>query len=631
MRVGIDIETTGLSFREGELVAVTIAYPDGSVRVYPAADALPPLQAVWEAELVCHNATFDLVWLCRHFGLPIPRAVFCTLTAEKLRWSGLWDEGGERQVDLSLAATVERELGVKLDKELQTSFTAGSPLTPDQVRYAARDAAVLLPLAARQEVALRELGLERIWELEKLAFPVFLQMMVEGIPFDREHLATLVAVKEEEAAALRRVVVERLGPAAQTVKARKFRSDLQAFQAWERELEEVRKTAEQALSTDPASAPFPVDDWLLAHPKSYVRRWEQWWRESNPRPPKPVEPSPFNPDSVDQLRSAFAELGWEVDSVAEEKLLVAITDPAARETYVDPLLRYRRLQKQITAFGRGWLALVEDDGRLHPEFQPVGTASGRPTSRNPNLLQLPADPLFRSLVRAPEGYAVVAADYSQMELRLMAELSGDPEMVGAFQRGDDLHWVTAKKIFGEGATKQERSVAKTTNFLILYGGGAQTLAEKLAAEGILLTPEEAKRIVGEWRATFPVAWAAIEAWREEGVRRRQVASAWGRIRRFAPDDHPEVVKRAAGNHVIQATNADITKLAMVGADAVLRPLGGRLLLQVYDELVALVPEEVAELAAGRLRTVMVEAAKTVLRQVPVEADVAWGASWAVKG
>lgn len=618
MRIGLDIETTGLDPRTDRIVLVALAFPDGRIVVGPPTDLRPLLVQVWQEELVCHNAMFDLTRLCWSLKLPPPRSVVCTMTAEFLR------SGGDGR-DLSLAALAERELGIVVAKELQTSFREGTGLTPEQVAYVARDAQLALELSTRLDQKVLEEGLDRVWALERQVFPLFLEMVVWGIPFDRERLQALLAQQQAEAWALAGLVAERLGPLAAAEKRRRYEAAIQALQAWEAELAAERERAAQTFQDDPHAAPFPVDDWLLAHPKTYLRKWEQWWRATHPRPPKPVPPDPFNPDSPEQVRWALQELGIPVDSTATPVLKGLVVDPQIRVTYLEPLLRYRKVQKLVTAFGEGWLEAIWEDGCLHPEIRPLGTVTGRPTSRNPNLLQLPADPLFRSLVRAPAGQVVVAADYAQMELRILAELSGDPAMVRAFQEGIDLHGETARLLFGTVGDR-ERKVAKAINFLTVYGGGAQKLQAVVAALGIRLELEEARQILAKWRAVHAQAWQTLEGWREQGVQTGQIRDWVGRVRYLSPDDWTE-----AGNFPIQAANAAITKRAMVLADQGLKPLGGRLLLQVYDELVALAPEPVAERAATVLREAMVAAAQELLHQVPAAVDVAWGESWAAKG
>jgi len=634
MRIGLDIETTDLDPRRGELVLVSLAFPDGAVEVWEASDPSLPerLQAVWGEELVCHNALFDIPWLCRTFSLPVPERVRDTLVAERLLLGGL--EAGLGLGDLSW-----RYLGKALDKALQTSFRAGETVSEAQRAYAAEDALVLLPILERQEALLREEGLWQVWELECLSLPVFCRMARDGIPFDREGLLALLSRLREETGALSRLLTEKLGPLAMAEKLRRYEAALARFRAWEQAQEEEaarlravweREQPEEFSDPRPSRKYGGVPMGLAR----FLDRGLRTWREANPRPEKPKPPEPFNPDSPEQVLWALRELGLELDSTASQLLKAARSARPDLAPFLDPLLHYREKRKQETAFGETWLQAIWPDGTLHPDLRSLGTVSGRPTSADPNLLQLPADPAFRSLVRAPDGFLVLAADYSQMELRIMAELSQDPEMVRAFQTGEDLHGVTARLLFGPNWGERERKIGKAVTFLTLYGGGPKRLQEVAAEGGILLAFEEARAIVEDWRRVYAQAWETIEGWREEAVRRRKIRDPWGRVRKFpsgplSPAEEAEL-RNQAGNFVIQASNAEITKLAMVAADRLLRPLGGRLLLNVYDELVALVPEGAGEEGLRRLVQAMVRAGGVLLRTVPVEVEGAIGRDWSAK-
>lgn len=633
--VGLDIETTGLDPQADRIVLLSLADGERSLLLHPEDPELPgALRWLFEArELVVHRSGFDLTFLCLRFGIPVPRRVWDTRLAERLLTNGLG-------LDTSLAASAERRLGVHLDKSLQTSFAEGGELSQEQLAYALRDAEVLLPLRRAQEGLIQQRGLSRVWALERASLPVFLSIQVEGVPLDRAWLLALAEQNRERSEALSRVLAERLGPLALKEKLRRFEEEQAALKAWEEALDafaedRFREWQERYQELDETFRDLKSPD-TRGRPIGF-RRWyrpqEQAWRAQHPRPPKPKEPDPFDPDSPQQVLWALRELGYPLQSVAEEVLLLARFSPEHRAQYVVPLLAYRKAAKLHQAFGERWGDLVWPDGMVRPDIDPLGASSGRPTCSRPNLFQLPArtGPEFRKLVRAPEGYLVVAADYSQMELRLMAELSQDPVMVEAFQRGEDLHMVAARWIFGEGAGEKERKIAKNCSFLTLYGGGARRLAETASVGGVTLSVREAKEILDRWRSTFAQAWATIEGWREEARTRYEIRTPWGRARYFPLDADPEQAAREGANHVIQGANADITKLAMALAERDLRPLGGRLILQVYDELVALVPEGKGPEGAEVLKRAMLEAAGVLFRQVPVEVDPAFGPDWSCKG
>lgn len=656
MLVGLDIETTGLDPRQDRLVLVALAFPDGEVKVFEASDPQLglTLQSVWGETLVCHFATFDIPWLCRHFGLPVPQRILDTRVAEALLVSGL-------NLELSLKETAQRRLGVELDKSLQTSFAEAGPVTEAQRAYAAQDARILLPLIRAQEEELHQAGLWTIWEIEKACTPVFVKMAVLGVPFDPGRLAPYLEQVRREREWLEQQLGHQLGGPYLNRLLEDYDQKLQAYQAWQEALEAERQRLVTLWDQSMAEAiaffeehPRQRRDAEALGPAEWDSRWKEllrdrgeWkgrkrfvhdqlvlWQAQHPRPAKPAPPPPFDPDSPKQVLEAFQALGYsDLSSVSEEQLRLY---PFREEHWevVNLLLRYRSRRKIETAFGEPLLAAVWEDGRLRPQFRQIGTASGRPTTVSPNLLQLPSaktDQGVRQAVVAPPGYRLVVADYSQIELRLLAALSGDEQMIDLFQRGEDLHQATARLLFGSRAGEKERRIAKAVNFLTVYGGGPRRLAEVASQGGIVLSAQEAKQVIARWKESFPTAWSALEEWQESSLRRRETRSAWGRRRLFGPEEPPDEVRRAGANHVIQSSAADVMKLAMAAVDRLVSPLGAWICLQVYDELVLVVPEEKAEWTRKLVVSGMTEAARRLLGPVPAEVEAIVAESWAEKG
>jgi len=235
---------------------------------------------------------------------------------------------------------------------------------------------------------------------------------------------------------------------------------------------------------------------------------------------------------------------------------------------------------------------------------------------------------FRRAFVARDGHVLVTADYSQIELRIMAALSGDPEMTRAFVEGQDLHRLTASRIFGvpeDAVSERQRKIGKQVNFGTLYGMGARRLVAELAAQGIRISLEEAQGALDGWRRTYRRAAEWIRERGVEAVRDGVAKTALGRIRSFAtPRDAAEAaaIARRGGNLPIQGTAADIMKLAMSEL------VGMGIVLQVHDELVLEVPEGYAEVAVEIIRDTMRRCAEEVLDGFPVGVDVTVGRSWA---
>ena len=301
---------------------------------------------------------------------------------------------------------------------------------------------------------------------------------------------------------------------------------------------------------------------------------------------------------------------------------------------IDPLLRYRQLVKLNGTYIEGLLRLVDGNSRVHSYFDQVATATGRISSSEPNLQNIPVRTEegreIRQAFLPRPGWVLVDADYSQIELRLMAHFSGDAAMLEAFREGQDVHARTASEIFEvplSQVTPQLRSRAKAVNFGLIYGISGFGLSRNTG-----VSPKEAQEFISRYFAKYPGVKRFMEEAAEQGEQRGWAETMFGR-RRYLPElkspkaQIREFGKRAAMNTPVQGTAADIIKLAMVRVDEALRREGlqSRLILQVHDELLLECPPEEADRAAELLRECM-ENVTTL--DVPLAADVHRGANWA---
>jgi len=293
------------------------------------------------------------------------------------------------------------------------------------------------------------------------------------------------------------------------------------------------------------------------------------------------------------------------------------------------LLEYRKLTKLSSTFVKGILKHMDDSGRVHTTFIQTGTATGRLSSAEPNLQNLPvSDEMskrIRHAVRAPDGYTLVWADYSQVELRILAHLSGDENLIRAYREGKDIHTETAKRLFKVSEVTQElRRVAKTVNFGIIYGMSPHGLSERLR-----IPVKEAEDYINRYFEEFPRVKEYIEKTLQEAYRKGYVRTLFGRKRPL-----PELFssnyniksfgERAAVNATIQGTAADIIKMAMVKLHDELEKLGAYMILQVHDEIVVEAPEEREEEVKELLKETMENVAKL---SVPLTVDVNSGKHW----
>jgi len=301
---------------------------------------------------------------------------------------------------------------------------------------------------------------------------------------------------------------------------------------------------------------------------------------------------------------------------------------------IEPLLRYRQLTKLNSTYVEGLLRLVDGKGRVHSTFDQTATATGRISSSEPNLQNIPVRTEegreIREAFLPREGWVLLDADYSQIELRLMAHFSGDPALIDAFRKGEDIHARTASEIFDvppEWVTPELRSRAKAVNFGLIYGISGFGLSRNTG-----VSRKEAAEFIDKYFRTYPGVKRFMDRTAAEGADRGYAETLMGR-RRYLPElKSPkapirEFGKRAAMNTPVQGTAADIIKLAMVRIDKALREAGlrSRLILQVHDELLLECPPEEAEQAADLLREAM-EGAITL--SVPLVAEVHRGQNWA---
>ena len=314
---------------------------------------------------------------------------------------------------------------------------------------------------------------------------------------------------------------------------------------------------------------------------------------------------------------------------------------SAQHPIIADVLAYRELQKLLSTYIDKMHEYVSDDGRLHAEFLQAGTTTGRMASQNPNLQNIPIRTEYGRRIRraftASPGFVVAALDYSQIELRIAAGLSGDKKLVEVFTKGGDIHTAVAAAVFSVSPDKVDyemRRRAKIVNFGILYGMGVNALRANLGAD---VPREEAAQYLSDYFSTYAGLAQFIEETKKSAAQHGYTETLFGRRRYFSGFRSPlpnirAQAERMAVNAPIQGTQADIIKLAMIEADALIEKEGWRnkvrLLLQVHDELVYEVAEKEAKKIVPRLKEVMESVAPIrKLSNVPIIAEVKTGPNW----
>lgn len=352
----------------------------------------------------------------------------------------------------------------------------------------------------------------------------------------------------------------------------------------------------------------------------------------------------FNVNSPEQLSDAlFGKLAISAQGVPKTKSGHYSTSAdvleklRGRHPVIELLLEHRHLAKIKSTYVDALPGMVNKlTGRVHTSYNQTGTVTGRLSSSDPNLQNIPTRTDIGKAVRkafiAEEGWLLLSADYSQVELRILAHISGDEGLIAAFHRGEDIHASTASAILGvpiDQVTPEMRRLAKTVNFGISYGMSAYGLAEETG-----LTPEEAHKFIQSYFARYPKVKTYIENTKAKAQRDGYVETLLGRRRYFpelAPDSKAHHTVKAAAermaiNAPIQGSAADIIKIAMVRLHRVLKEqrLRSRLVLQVHDELVLEVPEEELSTVAPVVKEIMEGAYEL---KAPLKAELEIGKNW----
>ncbi|MDD2267495.1 DNA polymerase I [Sulfuricurvum sp.] len=295
------------------------------------------------------------------------------------------------------------------------------------------------------------------------------------------------------------------------------------------------------------------------------------------------------------------------------------------------LLQYREYHKLYSTYIEPLIALAQNDptSRIYTSFVQTGTATGRLSSKNPNLQNIPVKTALGMRIReafvAPKGKKLIGIDYSQIELRLLAHFSEDSVLVNAFNEGHDIHMQTAIALFGAEDAQRKRNIAKTVNFGLLYGMGQKKLSDTLG-----ITTKEAKEIIERYFETFPSVKGYFSGIVEQAKEMGYVETLLHRRRYFDFASATPMLKaayeRESVNTVFQGSASDLIKLSMNKIDAMIRTEGMRakMLLQIHDELIFEVDEDVAEIYASRF----VEVMEHILElRVPLKTSMHIGNHW----
>ena len=471
---------------------------------------------------------------------------------------------GQKSQGFKLSDLVREELKIDLPKELQNSDWSGE-LSHEQLCYAARDAQVLLEIYHSLFLKLENVNLSATAKLEFECLPAVVDMELSGMLLHKKK--------------------------------------------WKKLTEELEKNQNDLAAT------------LQQRLHEGLKRTLQLPFMENLN----TEGQLLNLDSPKQMLEALQQLGIPLKSTSHEEL----SQLSRQFPVIQALIDYRKVTKVLQSFASALPKYIHPiTNRIHPDYWQIGTATGRFSCRNPNLQQIPRDQVFRECFIPSEGNLLVIGDYSQIELRVAAEISHDQRMIDAFQRNQDIHCLTASLLIGKDinkVTKEERQAAKAVNFGLLYAMGARGL--QLYAQnsyGVEMTNQQAV----DFRQRFFEVYQGIASWQKElGTSSlKEIRTLNGRLRIW--EDHPKITELF--NTPIQGTAADIMKQAMAMSFPYLNRKNVHLIGTVHDEILLESPQEKAQEISLFLKETMIKAGKKFIQQVPIEVDIAIAKNWSEK-
>ena len=618
--IAFDTETLQLQPEAGKLRLIQLGCSDAKKIV--VIDCFDLDEADWDEvssffhtdrRWLAHNAVFDLGWLQEH-GIRPKGQLFCTMLASKLLSNGL------PNVKHTLANVVSRYLRVDLSKEQQKSDWGAPVLSEEQLVYAAKDVEVLLRLDVKLQQMLAKTGLTKASALECRALPAMAQMWRTGLPWN---LSALKQLRDD------------------------YQFTIDALsKEFVRELDSALPEGEKL----PREVPNPK---RLSYLRGRLTEMghdddvrEQWYAEIeeieraetiNLRPKASgsirlgtKQEAGFNMNSPKQLLQKFTVLLGTppIDGKTGKPSASkgALQEYAADHHVIQTYLSWKKAEKRRQMV-ESILEKADKNGFVRASYLQLGAASGRMSCVEPNNQQIPKDTEFRQCVEAPDGYLLVDADFSQMELRIAAAVGQDEKMIKAFRDGEDLHSVTAEAI---GCSRQ---IAKSANFGLLYGSGANGLRNYAGGSGITMTLEEAAQIRDQWLNTYQ----GIKAWQQknaecarktEGDPFAHIRIPGSEMRRFLPSNMNKPTVRC--NTPIQGAGAAILKCALGNLWPSIEAAGEsevRIAACVHDEILLLVKKERAQRWAEQLKRVMESAEAKWLGEVPPLAEPSVGVRW----
>ena len=609
--IGVDTETTGLNPFQCQVRLIQIAIPDFALVVdldayrengvrqvdweYPGLTYIKAILEGSKRAKVFQNGAFDLNFLWQE-GVDVGGELHDTMHAAQLINNGI------ANVKNDLGSIHKRETGQELPKEEQRSDWSIPQLTDTQIRYAARDAECLtriMPLLLdklKKSRVTKHITLHDVYQLEQQAHRPIARIRKNGFWFDIQKAGDL-----------------------------RSRLQLEVHDKKNEFCEIIDKTLQLKHPNDQSKwIPRDPDGSFNLRTKDSgsVRLGTKLYKG-------------FNPGSPHQVTEALINAGVELMPNDKGKLSMDQNLLAYLAPKYPILGAYLKMKEAITLESHvaKLIKAVGNDCRIHSNYKQLGTRSGRLSCTEPNVQQIPREKMFRELFTAAPGKKLIIADYSAMEMRMAAEISGETKMIDGFVEGMDMHASTASLMMRvpiEHVTKEQRTAGKVCNFALLYGAGAKTLQKQAISKFGFDETSWPISTSKEYVERFRMAYPELKNWQDtQGTATTEaVLTRYGR-RRFLFGQDDKFTNRL--NTPCQGSCGDITKIAIVMLEEKMQEDdSAKLVCTCHDELVLECEPEKVFYWACTLYDCMVNAGNLVCKKVPMEAAVGIGDDWSAK-
>lgn len=598
--IGVDTETEGFDFTGKKLLMIQVGDKEKQFVIdyrVTSKEDIALLKSVLEDESkikILHNAKFDYKFLKFYCNISLNN-VYDTFLTEKVLHCGKDDYG------FALGKLTQRYLNVTLNKEVRNRFVdlGSNPFTVDQMVYGAKDVEYLIDIYHKQQPDIEFKKLRSVVKLENLAVVVFSEIEYEGLILDTEAWKKLAVRNKAQS-----IVLEK----------------------------ELDKT-------------------LLADER--FSRYKAQKQMDMFTPVEELKDSTVKWSSPTQVLKIFRTLVPELENANGKKL----APYRFKHVLIDEYIKYKEKDKLSSAFGENFYTFLSADKKVRTNFTQI-LDTGRVSSSEPNMQQIPATNEYRNCFVAPEGYVFVSSDYSSQELNVIAYGSQDPVFLKALQNNEDLHSVCAELVFGDvwnkaaepdcdyvkskekcncSAHKKLRTQVKTINFGLAYGMGPKKLSETINCD-----VKEAKELITKYFKAFPKIEEFLNGLGEFGkrhgyietfppFRRKRWFNSWTPKMYNDKDSFMELgsIERASKNTPIQGSSADMTKLALVLIHKHIKEnnLPVKIIMTVHDQIDTVCPKEYAEEWKVLMTELMEKAALTIIKNGLLKAETSITNVW----